>query len=151
MTDVRFYHLTKTPLDEALPKMLEKVLEREQKAVIFSSDERRLEELNQSLWSYRSDSFLPHGTKRDGDINDHPIWLTTKPEDMNFGEVVFVVHGASPGIQANDTTSLCAILFDGNNTSAVQDARGSWKELKAADHELTYWQQSERGAWEKKA
>lgn len=131
--------------------MLEKVLEREQKAVIYSSDERRLEELNQSLWSYRPDSFLPHGIKRDGDINDHPIWLTTKLEEVDVGEVVFVVHGASPGALENDTTSLCAILFDGNNTSAVQDARGFWKELKAADHELTYWQQSERGAWEKKA
>ncbi|OUS15796.1 DNA polymerase III subunit chi [Rhodospirillales bacterium 47_12_T64] len=151
MTDVRFYHLTKTPLGEALPKMLEKVLEREQKAVIFSSDERRLGELDQSLWNYRSESFLPHGTKRDGSIDDHPIWLTTNPGDIDSGEVVFVIHGASPGALKSDTTNLCAILFDGNNNSAVQDARGFWKELKAADHELTYWQQTERGSWEKKA
>ncbi len=131
--------------------MLEKVLEREQKAVILSSDDRRLSELDQSLWSYRSDSFLPHGTKRDGDISEHPIWLTTAPEEAEAGEVVFVVHGASPGPLKNAETSLCAILFDGNNATAVQDARGFWKELKAADHELTYWQQTERGSWEKKA
>ncbi|MFD2207812.1 DNA polymerase III subunit chi [Kiloniella antarctica] len=151
MTEVRFYHLTKTSLDEALPKMLEKVIERGQKAVVFSADERRLEELNQSLWSYRPESFLPHGTKRDGGIESHPIWLTTKSDDLDTAEVVFIVHGASPERLENETIKLCAILFDGNNSSAVQDAREFWKELKAADHELTYWQQNVRGSWEKKA
>ena len=151
MTDVRFYHLTKTPLENALPKMLEKVLEREQKAVVLSSDERQLSDLDQGLWSYRAESFLPHGTKRDGAIAEHPIWLTTDTGETSEAEVLFVVHGAKPVDLEKASASLCAILFDGNNSSAVQDARALWKDLKAGSHELTYWQQTERGSWEKKA
>ncbi len=151
MTDIRFYHLTKTALENALPQMLEKVIERGQEAVILSSDERALGDLDQNLWGYRPDSFLPHGTKRDGSIEEHPVWLTTEQDDIAKRDVAFIVHGAHPGALESDKTSLCAVLFDGNNPTVVQDSRALWKELKAANHELTYWQQTDRGSWEKKA
>ncbi|MCZ4280379.1 DNA polymerase III subunit chi [Kiloniella laminariae] len=151
MADIRFYHLTRTPLESALPKMLEKVLEREQRAVVLSGDEKRLAEIDQALWSYRPDSFLPHGTKRDGLQGEHPIWLTVEPSEIKSADVIFLIHGASTDQLSDIKASLCAILFDGNNNVSVQGARSHWKSLKTADHDLTYWQQTERGGWEKKA
>ena len=41
-------------------------------------------------------------------------------------------------------------LFDGNDPDAVDQARAAWTAAKAAGHDATYWQQSERGRWEKK-
>lgn len=151
MTDVRFYHLTTTALEQALPKMLEKVLEREQRAVVLAANEKRLDELDKHLWSYRPEAFLPHGTKRDGEREEQPIWLTTDPAEAQGTEVLFCVQGAVPALGEGDQTGLCAILFDGQDPFAVQAAREQWKALKAAGHELTYWQQTDRGGWDKKA
>ena len=45
----------------------------------------------------------------------------------------------------------CLDLFDGNDELAVAAARERWKAAKAGGHQLTYWQQTERGGWEKRA
>ena len=61
MTEVRFYHLTRTTLEAALPQMLEKTLERDQRAVVRAGSEERVEALTNWFWTYRDRSFLPHG------------------------------------------------------------------------------------------
>ena len=60
MTDVRFYHLTRTSLEAALPQMLEKTLERGQRAVVIAGSDERVESLNAQLWTYHDRRFLPH-------------------------------------------------------------------------------------------
>ncbi|WP_343559642.1 DNA polymerase III subunit chi [Kiloniella sp. b19] len=159
MTEVRFYHLTRTALEKALPVMLEKVLEREQTAGVVSTAQAELGNLDDSLWSFRPESFLPHsllGGKTVG--SDDPIVLTTDPAQARERDVLFFLHGASPdaqwagGLEEGGKPSVMALLFDGHNAIAVQEARVQWKALKALDRlELTYWQQTDRGGWEKKA
>ena len=59
-----------------------------------------------------------------------------------------IQHLVSSRIAAFD---LACEMFDGNDDEAVAAARDRWREYLAAGHHLTYWQQSDRGAWEKKA
>jgi DNA polymerase-3 subunit chi len=149
MTEVRFYHLTRTPLEAALPHMLEKTLERGQRAVVMAGSDDRVEALSVQLWTYRDRTFLPHGDKRDGFPGYQPIWLTAEDENPNGAEVLFLTDGAqSANIGA---FTLCAVLFDGTAQEAVDQARALWKWAKDAGHEVTYWQQTDRGAWEQHA
>jgi len=145
MTEVRFYHLTRTTLETALPQMLEKTLERDQRAVVMAGSEERLEALNAWLWTYQDRSFLPHGSKRDGFAADQPVWLTTQDENPNGAQVLFLTDGATS--EALGDYTLCAMLFDGKDEAAVTGARAEWSRLKKAGHQLTYWQQDERGRW----
>ena len=94
MTEVRFYHLTRTPLEGALPRMLAKVVERAQRAVVIAGSEERVEALNARLWTYRDRSFLPHGSAKDGHAEDQPIWLTAADENPNGSQVLFLTDGA---------------------------------------------------------
>jgi DNA polymerase III subunit chi len=41
-------------------------------------------------------------------------------------------------------------LFDGNDPDQLGAARAQWKTLKGQGVSITYWQQNERGGWEKK-
>lgn len=148
MTDVRFYHLTRTTLETALPQMLEKTLDRGQKAVVMAGSEDRVEALNNHLWVYRERSFLPHGSARDGWPERQPVWLTTKDERPNEAEVLFLTDGATS--QDLGRYQLCAVLFDGKNPDAVSRARESWVGYRDAGHNVTYWQQDERGRWNQK-
>lgn len=148
-TEVFFYHLERAPLERVLPQLLEKTLERGWRAVVQASTSERLEALDTLLWTYRDEAFLPHGTARDGDAAEQPVFLTTTDDNPNDANIRFLVDGADAGDL--EAYRRAIYLFDGRDEEAVQRARAQWAAAKDAGHDVTYWQQSESGAWEKKA
>lgn len=149
MTEVLFYHLQNAPLERVLPDLLERSLQRGWRAIVRAGSKERLDALNNTLWTYRDESFLPHGTLEDGPPDLEPILLTTDAENPNGANVLFLVDGAEPGEIAG--YERCVLMFDGRDADAVAAARNHWKILKDAGHDTTYWQQSDAGKWEKKA
>jgi DNA polymerase-3 subunit chi len=149
MTDIAFYHLERSPLEKALPKLLEKTLDAGKRALVLAGSEARVEALNGALWTYDQDAWLPHGSAKDGDPADQPIWLAVEDKNANGAEFLFLTDGAeSAEVGAFER---CFDIFDGNDPDMVAAARERWKKCKAAGHALTYWQQSSGGGWEKKA
>ena len=148
MTEVSFYHLQRKPLTEALPKLLERVRAADLKAVVLAGSKERIEALDAALWAYDPDSFLAHGTRRTGFPEDQPIYLTTDEEKPNGATVLVTVDGVQPGFVGD--FDRCLDMFDGNDDASVEAARERWKAYKAAGFDVTYWQQSPEGRWEKK-
>jgi DNA polymerase-3 subunit chi len=146
--EVWFYHLERTALDQALPELLEKTLARGWRALVKTPLKERAEHLDGWLWSYRDDSFLPHGTAGEPMAADQPILLTTGEEAPNRPQALFLVDGAEPG--ELDGYERCLILFDGRDEAATAAARMRWKALKGRGLAVSYWKQGERG-WEKSA
>ncbi len=147
MADVRFYHLTKRRLEDTLPVMLERTVNRDQRrAVVLSRSPERLEALNDHLWTYDDRGFLPHGSKGDGFAADQPIWLSVEDENPNGAQVLFLTDGAVS--QQTGTYALVCELFDGHDESAVAAARGRWKSYKADRHSVAYWIQTDAGGWQ---
>lgn len=149
MTEVLFYHLEHAPLERILPGLLEKSLERGWRAVVQASSRERAEALDTLLWTYREDSFLPHGMAGQGFEERQPIFLTSENDNPNEAQVRFFVDGAELADVGN--YERVVYLFDGRDKDAVEQARGQWKIAKDAGHSVTYWQQSAGGRWEKKA
>ncbi len=151
MTDVSFYHLTSRPLEWALPRLLEKTLERDWRAVVLMGNQERLEAMNAHLWIWDREQghqgFLPHGSQSDGHPEHQPIWLTTADENPNGAQALFLADGAQSSRMAE--YQRCCELFDGGDEAAVAEARRRWRAYKAAGHAVTYWRQSASGGWEK--
>lgn len=148
MSNVGFYHLTRTGPDQALPQLLGRTLAAGQRALVMCGSEARVAALDAALWQCADPDWLPHGTVADGDADLQPIWLTAEDASANGARYLFLIDGA-------ETTRIGAFdrvfdLFDGTNVAAVAAARARWTAAKAAGHTLTYWQQGPRG-WEKKA
>ena len=148
MTEVGFYHLQRAPLERALPKLLEKVLQAGHRAVLMAGSDERLEALDSLLWIYEQRSWLPHGTAAAGYAAEQPVYLTTAEENPNQADVLVLVDGVRPEFVGRFERVLD--MFDGRDDAAVQAARERWSDYKANDFTVTYWQQIERG-WEKKA
>jgi DNA polymerase-3 subunit chi len=146
--EVWFYHLERTPLDQALPELLERTLARGWRALVRSPFPERIEQLDGWLWSYRDESFLPHGVAGEPTEADQPILLTTAEAAPNRPDALFLIDGADPG--PLDGYARCLILFDGRDEAAVAEARRRWKALKGEGLPISYWKQTERG-WEKPA
>jgi DNA polymerase III, chi subunit len=150
MAETLFYHLTESRLEEALPPLLEKSLERGWKVSVHLGSEERRDALDAHLWTFRDDSFLPHGIDRDAETaRRQPVLLTLSPEAANGASVRFAVDGAAlPSLEGCDRLVL---MFDGHDQDQLDAARAQWKELKSAGHALTYWQQTPVRRWERKA
>ncbi len=151
-TEVLFYHLERQPLESVLPTLIERVVERGWRTVIEVGSPERMAALNTLLWTYKPDSFLPHGTKSDGPPADQPVYLTTDADNPNAATVRFLVEGAAPSSFSG--YNRVVVLFDGRNPDALAAARRHWKAAKSlpdGDIKLTYWQQNQDGRWEQKA
>lgn len=148
MTEVLFYHLETQPLDRVLPVLVEKSLERDWQVVIEAGSEERAEAIDNLLWTYKDDSFLPHALA--GGDADHlqPVLITTRPHNPNEAEIRFFVDRAVPTDVAG--YQRVVYMFSGHDPDAVSEARVAWKTLKPGN-DLTYWQQDANGRWVKKA
>ncbi|MBT8473800.1 MAG: DNA polymerase III subunit chi [Marinicaulis sp.] len=140
MTEVLFYHLERSRLEDVLPGLLEKTLERNWRAVVRASSRERVKALDDFLWTYRDESFLPHGAGVEGD--KEPIWLTEGDGAPNEPNIIFLVDGAKAEPLSIAGLERCVMIFDGRDDEAVGEARGFWKAVKAEGHEATYWKQS---------
>jgi DNA polymerase-3 subunit chi len=149
MTDILFYHLERQPLERVLPKLLERTLERGWRAVIETDSDDRVEALSAMLWTYTEEGFLPHGTARDGNGEDQPVWITAADDNPNRATVRFFVGGAEPS--AYEGIERIVLLIDGADNEAIERARRIWKQAKGVGHTVSYWQQDERGRWQNKA
>jgi len=149
LAEVLFYHLQRQPLEAVLPVLLGKCLERGWKVAVQVGTPERMRALDDALWTYADGSFLPHGTQADGAPETQPILLTTEENNPNSAEVRVLVDNAPSPDLAPYARAL--VLFDGRNDEALAYERERWKVLKAAGHDVTYWQQGDGGRWEKKA
>ena len=150
MTEVWFYHLQRRPLEQVLPNLLERSLEKGWRAVVQGASDERIEALDALLWTYRDDNFLPHGTAKEADAAEQPILLTTAEHNPNGAKIRFLIDGAPVPPDAKAYERI-ALIFDGEDEDAVAAARACWSDVKAKGFDTTYWQLDERGRWVKKA
>lgn len=149
MTELMFYHLERGRLEDVLPGLLEKTRERGWRAVVRASSREKVETLDNFLWTYRDESFLPHGAAGDG--SKQPIWLTDGDDAPNKAEVLFLTDNAAAPVEDLSAFTRCVNIFDGRDEDALAAARAFWKEAKTVGHDIAYWKQSPEGRWEKQA
>lgn len=150
MTEVRFYHLLEQRLERVLPQLLEVSLQRGWRVVVQAASDERVEALDAHLWTYRDDSFLPHGTARSPDAADQPVLLTADESNANNATVRFLIDGAPIPADMTQYERL-VLIFDGNDDDLVAYAREQWTQAKGQGHEASYWQPDDSGRWVQKA
>jgi DNA polymerase-3 subunit chi len=150
MTEVLFYQLQRQPVEKVLPVLIEKSLERGWRVAVQSSSDERIEALDAHLWTYRDDSFLPHGTYKDSAATEQPVLLTINDDNPNGAAIRFLLDGSPvpPDAAAYDRVVL---LFDGEDPDALDAARSRWRDAKGQGFDVTYWQADEHGRWQRKA
>lgn len=142
MADIRFYHTMQRTPQDILPELLEKARAKQQNIVVRVGSAEDIKTIDDYLWTYSAESFLPHGCKATDNIFICADAAQSAP-------ILFLLPNADETI-ADDVT-LCCKLFDGRDEAQVVAARTSWKMFKDTPHTLTYWQQSDAGKWEQKA
>jgi DNA polymerase III subunit chi len=151
MSEVLFYHLERRSLDEALPPLVEKTLERGWKALIRADTAERADAIDTRLWAFAEDSFLPHAQQGDGEAGRQPVLITVEGGNPNQADVLFLIGGEVPDWAGEEAKAYVRIvlMFDGRDPAAVEIARAAWKGARGAGHDVTYWKENSGGKWEK--
>ncbi|NVN86578.1 MAG: DNA polymerase III subunit chi [Rhodopseudomonas sp.] len=149
MTEVLFYHLQNITLEQVLPPLLEKSLERGWRVVVQASSEERTDALDAHLWTYRDDSFLPHASWRVADASHQPIVLIAEDGNPNRANVRFLVDNAALPADP-EAYERMVLVFNGDDADALAMARAAWTESKSRGFEVTYWQADEAGRWRRR-
>jgi DNA polymerase-3 subunit chi len=149
MAEVLLYHLDRQPLERVLPVLIDRTLARGWRAVVQAGSEERVEAISTALWTAGEETFLSHGTARDGNADLQPVWITTASDNPNGARVRFMVDGEF----ASDFAGLDRVvfMFDGRDEEARERAKQVWQDARTKGHDATYWQQDGAGRWQKQA
>jgi len=147
LAELWFYHLERARVDQALPELLTKLLARGGRALVISPEEERLAALDQHLWTFREDSFLPHGRADQPQAEDQPVLLANRPDNLNTASMLFCLDGADPGELAHWERVI--VMFEASDETALARARALWSVHKDSTIARSYWKQNEQGRWEK--
>ena len=91
--DYWFYHLEASTLEGVLPGLLEKTLAKGWRALV-KLPEAKLEQLDNFLWTFREDAFLPHGREDEPQAELQPILLSATTESAKGFDAVFFLDGS---------------------------------------------------------
>jgi DNA polymerase-3 subunit chi len=144
-----FYHLEASTLKGVLPDLLTKTLAKGWRALVRFPEGTDLSEWDEFFWTYQDESFLPHGRDDQGRADQQPVLLANSVESAEGFDAVFLIDGAD--VKDVNAAERVMVMIDGRREESVQRERGRWKTLKDAGATMSYWQQGERGGWEKKA
>ena len=148
MTEVRFYHLERRRIDQALPGLLERALDEGRRVLVRASSDEMVAALNERLWTYDDASFLPHGAAGEGDRMTQPIFLTSEPDNSNAATMLVRLSGAEARA-TDEAFDLVVLMFDGRDEAALAQARDEWRRLKDEGRTISYWRESDEGGWER--
>ena len=152
MTEIWFYHLQSQPFERALPALIEKAVARGWRVIVQTVDDPRLKAIDDLLWAYLPESFLPHGRSTDVGAEDLPVLLTVGAENANAATLRFYVGGAEVDLDPAGTAyERVIVLFDGRNDEELAAARRQWSAQKQRGFTLAYWQQDDHGRWTRQA
>jgi len=144
---VDFYHLTRAPLDRVLPTIAQKVLDGGGRLLIVAEEPGERTRLDQLLWGFAPESFLPHAQAGGADDAVQPVLIAGEAEPANGARNIALVDGLW-----RDAALAFDRAFHFFGEDHIAEARTAWRGL--ADKEgvvRNYWKQDEAGKWEKAA
>lgn len=145
MAEVWFYHLEREPVEDVLPGLLARGIQRGLRMAVQSPREERRKLLSERLWGYEDVAFLAHGDAATPSPARQPVYLAVADENPNAADYRFFTDGAEPA--ALNGLTRASIMFDGNDAAAIEQARALWRRFKAEGHAISYWKQDENGRW----
>ncbi|MBB4198036.1 DNA polymerase III subunit chi [Rhodoblastus sphagnicola] len=148
-TEVWFYQLLRRRLEQVLPSLVERTRQRGWRAIIQTATPERLSAIDDLLWTYAEDSFLPHGAIKGGDPEMQPVFLTLGPENANAARVRFLLEGVEAAPFVDQGYERLIVLFDGRDEAFLANARAQWKTLRQSNADLAYWAETDEGGWQK--
>jgi DNA polymerase-3 subunit chi len=145
---VSFYQVTKGEPEQCAARLLEKVIDSAQRALVYTETPEKQDVINGYFWTYSPGSFLPHGAAGEGLEERQPILLSQKLAPLNGAPILVTLDPCPP--EGTEQFTKILDIFNGNDPAIVTLAQNRWRAYKKAGYNLRYWYQDDAGKWTEK-
>lgn len=147
MTQIIFYSTAPLQVEKTLFALLEKSLEKGNKSLLLFKDKEKCLSINEQLWTYKQNSFLPHISEDDQiyDNIDVPVYLTTKNENPFKAELLFSIDGFLP--DNIDHFERVIIIIDVNDELLNEKYKNYYLDINKNFEDIVFYKSDDNGKW----
>ena len=146
MSKISFYQVMNGEILKSSCMLLEKCFQNNFKTFVQVSNEEDVLSLDKTLWTFSQKAFIPHCTNLDPMPEKHPIYISHEdicPIDAN---ILMLIERYRLDIKEYERV---LIMLDGTIQADVKQSMDTMNELKNLGHEVEYYRQNAKLAWEK--
>lgn len=137
MTEVLFVEVTATRLEFRVCELAEGIYAQGERLQILAPDSGQASRLDDFLWTFRPDSFIPHGLLEPaGDNPTLPIVITTREEQVPGIRRLLMLEFASPEFLRSFAEAIHLVVVD--NRDRREASRRYWVQLREAGFSLRH-------------
>jgi len=147
VTQIIFYSTAPLQVEKTLFALLEKSLEKGNKSLLLFKDKEKCLSINEQLWTYKQNSFLPH-TSEDDQIYDNidvPVYLSTKNENPFKAELLFSIDGFLP--DNIDHFERVIIIIDVNDELLNEKYKNYYLDINKNFEDIVFYKSDDNGKW----
>ena len=142
MATVDFYHLTRDPVERAVPAIAMRILKEGGRLLVVAGDRRRLQAVSDALWDAGPESYLAHDFDDQPLPEAQPVLLSTGTAALNGARFVALADG----LWREEALGFDrAFYFFDDET--IDGARAAWRALSKADDVTPRFWKQEDGRW----
>lgn len=137
MPKIDFYILTENDPDARFAfvcRLVEKAYKNNHRIYIHAADETTAHQMDEWLWTYRNDSFLPHNLLGDGPEPPPPIQIGFHEDPKKHRDVLINLSDQLPDFYPRFSRVIEVVL---NNETHQALARDLYRQYRTAGFEIT--------------
>ena len=141
-----FYKSSHRDVVRDIAWLTESIFKKNNRIVIFCTDQETAEVVDDFIWSYRDDSFIPHSIKKHRETSLDPILVTTDLDGSYEHNVLLALNGVL--IKEKDWQRFAKVyyFFDDQDSREKENARAMWKSFSSLAVNCKYWI-NEKNKW----
>lgn len=147
MTEANIYQLSKTPWIKSFPKLLESIISRGNRVLVYCESDELMSKMDDLLWTYEQLAFLPHATIKDDRHNEQPILLNTNDNNPNNANVLAISGKALP--KDLNKFEKIVLMYESKDLMHEDFIKDTLNLFRKSNINYTVFKQNAAGAWEK--
>ncbi|MBA2709270.1 MAG: DNA polymerase III subunit chi [Tatlockia sp.] len=143
---VDFYLLADSEVEELklfACRLLEKAYARGHRVFVYCANQLEAESLDELLWTFKDNSFIPHNLQGEGPEPPPPIQIGYQNEPRGFNDILINLHGEIPEFHSRFRRIIEIVA---NNENAKELSRAHYREYRAKKYEIQTHEITERSA-----
>lgn len=149
---INFYCTLTELFNQTLCKLLEKCYSTSLNTITLVDEKKTEEAINNTLWSFSSTSFIPHGCSIDPEPSSQPIYITTNYENPNQAKILVLVILSYNCCNANYDNNISyfqqferiLLIFKENDSKLIDHMNNYYHRLKQDGYLPSYFKQKQQ-------
>ena len=134
-----FYNCSYRNVVADISWLTEKLYKERDSILICCKDQETVEVIDDFLWRYKEDGFIPHSIEKKERSSIYPVLITTDIDEEHKHNVLLALSGVFIKDQDWQNFTKAYYFFDHQENNQKENARLMWKSLSALNVACKYW------------